>query len=208
MSRRIERYTANQRSNHWLTAIAFVILALSGLALFHPSMFWLTNLFGGGTWTRILHPFVGIVMFASFAWLAVGMWSHNKMNREDAAWLAKWRDVAANREEGLPEVGRYNAGQKLLFWLMVLSMLLLLCSGIVAWQPYFAPAFPITLVRLALLVHAVSAFALILGIIVHIYAALWIKGSMAAMTRGYVSSAWARKHHSAWYREVGGQGAD
>ncbi|OUL68570.1 formate dehydrogenase cytochrome b556 subunit, partial [Paraburkholderia hospita] len=55
----IVRYTPNERTNHWITAITFVLLALSGLALFHPSMFWLSALFGGGQWTRILHPFIG-----------------------------------------------------------------------------------------------------------------------------------------------------
>jgi hypothetical protein len=70
----IVRYTANERTNHWITAISFVVLALSGLALFHPSMFWLTALFGGGQWTRILHPFVGLVMFVSFLILAVRFW--------------------------------------------------------------------------------------------------------------------------------------
>ena len=208
MSKKIERYTANERLTHWFTAITFVILALSGLALFHPSMYWLTNLLGGGTWTRILHPFIGIAMFVSFFVMIWSFWSHNKLTRTDAQWLAKWRDVMNNREEGLPEVGRYNAGQKLLFWIMVLSMILLLVSGVVIWQPYFAPAFPITLVRLAAVTHAFWAFLLILGIIVHIYAALWIKGSMGAMMRGYVSKAWAKKHHRAWYREVGGHGAD
>lgn len=70
----IVRYSANERTNHWITAITFVLLALSGLALFHPSMFWLTALFGGGQWTRILHPFVGLVMFVSFAILVVRFW--------------------------------------------------------------------------------------------------------------------------------------
>lgn len=203
MSKPIQRYTANERVNHWFTAITFIILALSGLALFHPSMFWLTNLLGGGTWTRILHPFIGVAMFISFAVMAKSFWAHNILTRTDAEWLGRWRDVMSNREEGLPEVGRYNAGQKLLFWVMIVTMILLLGSGIVIWQPYFAPAFSVTLVRLAALTHAVSAFVLILGIIVHIYAALWIKGSMRAMTRGYVSSAWAKKHHAAWHREVG-----
>ena len=202
MRKTIERYSANERVNHWFTAIAFVILALSGLALFHPSMFWLTNLLGGGTWTRILHPFIGVTMFLSFIVMVRSFWAQNKFTRNDARWLARWRDVINNREEGLPEVGRYNAGQKLLFWVMLLTMLLLLVSGLVIWQPYFAPVFPITLVRLALLTHAISAFVLILGIVVHIYAALWIKGSVHAMTRGYVSSAWAKKHHAAWYRDV------
>lgn len=204
MKNRIERYTANERVNHWFSAITFVILALSGLALFHPSMFWLTNLLGGGTWTRILHPFIGVAMFISFLIMAKSFWAQNKFNRNDARWLARWRDVINNREEGLPEVGRYNAGQKLLFWVMLLTVLLLFGSGLVIWQPYLAAVFPITLVRLALLAHAISAFVLILGIIVHIYAALWIKGSIRAMTRGYVSCAWAKKHHAAWYRDVSG----
>ena len=199
----IERYTANERVNHWLTAIAFVLLALSGLALFHPSMYWLSNLLGGGTWTRILHPFTGVVMFVSFFWLAVRFWSHNRWTRADTQWLARWRDVLGNREEVLPEAGRYNAGQKLLFWVMVATMLSLLASGIVIWRPYFADSFPITLIRLGALVHAASAFLLILGIIVHVYAALWVKGSMRAMMRGDVSAAWAKKHHGAWYRDLG-----
>jgi formate dehydrogenase subunit gamma len=80
----------------------------------------------------------------------------------------------------------------------------LIVTGIVIWQPYFAPAFPIVLARIASLLHALAAFVLILGIIVHIYAALWVKGSIGAMTRGYVSRAWARKHHPAWYREIAG----
>lgn len=208
MKNEIERYTANERVNHWFTAITFVLLALSGLALFHPSMYWLTNVLGGGTWTRILHPFIGIAMFVSFFLMAKSFWSNNKFTRADGQWLARWRDVVANREKGLPEAGRYNAGQKLLFWTMVVSMVLLLLSGVVIWQPYFAPAFPITLVRLAALTHALWAFLLVFGIIVHIYAAIWIKGSMHAMMRGYVSSAWAKKHHRAWFREIAGRGLD
>jgi len=62
----ILRYTANQRTNHWLVAILFFMAGLSGLALFHPSLFWLSNLFGGGPWTRILHPYMGIAMFVFF----------------------------------------------------------------------------------------------------------------------------------------------
>jgi formate dehydrogenase subunit gamma len=199
----IERYAAEDRINHWVVAITFVLLALSGLALFHPAAFWLTNLFGGGQWTRILHPFIGVVMFVAFAWMALKFWQHNVLADNDRRWLRQWRDVVNNREERLPEVGRYNAGQKLLFWVMVACMAVLILSGIVIWQPYFAPAFPITLIRIASLLHALAAFLLILGIIVHIYAALWIKGSIGAMMRGTVTRAWARKHHPAWYREVG-----
>jgi formate dehydrogenase subunit gamma len=197
----IVRYTPNERTNHWITAITFVLLALSGLALFHPSMFWLTALFGGGQWTRILHPFVGVVMFVSFFILAVRFWHHNYLNRDDVQWLRQIDDVLANREENLPEIGRYNAGQKLLFFTMVLCLILLLCSGVVIWRRYFSVYFPIGVIRLAAVVHATAAFVLIVGIVVHIYAAIWIKGSVGAMVRGTVTLGWARKHHPKWFRE-------
>jgi formate dehydrogenase subunit gamma len=197
----IVRYTANERTNHWITAITFILLALSGLALFHPSMFWLTSLFGGGQWTRILHPFVGVVMFVSFMILALRFWHHNYLDRDDVQWMRQIGDVLTNREDRLPEIGRYNAGQKLLFFTMVACLLGLLLSGIVIWRRYFSFYFPIEVVRIAAVVHAVSAFVLICGIIVHIYAALWIKGSIGAMVRGTVTFGWARKHHPKWFRE-------
>ena len=198
----IERYEPSDRINHWLVATTFVLLALSGLALFHPATFFLTNLFGGGPWTRILHPFIGLVMFVAFVGLALRFWRDNIVDKKDEQWLKQWQDVINNREDKLPEVGRYNAGQKVLFWVMVACLIVLLLTGLVIWQPYFAPAFNITVVRIAALLHAIAAFVLILGIIVHIYAAIWVKGTIRAMTRGYVTRAWAKKHHAAWYREM------
>ncbi|MEB0013724.1 formate dehydrogenase subunit gamma [Glaciimonas sp. Cout2] len=197
----ILRYTPNERSNHWITAITFVLLALSGLALFHPAMFWLTELFGGGQWTRILHPFVGVVMFVSFAFLVLLFWHHNFFEEGDVQWLKQIDDVLANREDKLPEIGRYNAGQKLLFFTLVVCMLGLLASGIVIWRAYFAFYFPIPVIRAAALLHAVCAFVLIIGIIIHIYAGFWIKGSMGAMVRGTVTYGWAKKHHPRWFKE-------
>ncbi len=68
----ILRYTANERTNHWIVAILFFMAGLSGLALFHPALFWLSHLFGGGPWTRILHPFMGVAMFVfSSGWWAL-----------------------------------------------------------------------------------------------------------------------------------------
>ena len=64
--RDLVRYNASERANHWVVGICFILLALSGLAFFHPAFFWLTNLFGGGPWTRILHPYIGVVMGAFF----------------------------------------------------------------------------------------------------------------------------------------------
>mgnify|MGYP003328381097 FL=1 len=89
-----------------------------------------------------------------------------------------------NRDEGLPEVGKYNAGQKYLFWTIVTCLALLFLSGLVMWRPYLAEQFPVDLIRVAVVMHALSALVLILGIIVHIYAAIWVKGTVRAMTRG------------------------
>ena len=205
MSTMIQRYTARERSNHWVVAIAFILAGLSGLALFHPAFFFLVNLFGGGTWTRILHPFIGVAMFLFFMVMAARFWSHNRFTPADRQWRKRIKDVLCNRDQGLPELGKYNAGQKILFWVMVVSIPLLLISGIVVWQPWFAPFFSIGLLRVAVVVHALAAWILILGIVVHIYAAIWVKGTVRAMTRGTVSAAWAKQHHRAWYREMTGK---
>ncbi|WP_207882493.1 formate dehydrogenase subunit gamma [Pseudomonas sp. 30_B] len=202
MKKDIQRYNANERSNHWMVAILFFLAGLSGLALFHPAMFWLTNLFGGGPWTRILHPFLGVAMFLFFLGLVVRFAHHNLMEKRDVQWLKQWRDVVANREENLPEVGRYNAGQKLLFWTLLLCMLVLLLTGFVMWRAYFSQWFGIDIIRLASLLHAFAAFVLICSILVHIYAGIWVKGSMGAMLYGWVSRGWARKHHAAWLKDV------
>jgi formate dehydrogenase subunit gamma len=198
----IVRYTAGVRTNHWIVAISFVLAALSGLALFHPAMFWLSELFGGGPWTRILHPYLALVMVVAFFFLARVVWLDNRMQPRDWTWLKRWRDVVNNREEDLPEVGRYNGGQKLLFFLMVLCLAGLFLSGITIWRAYFGLYFSVGTIRIASVLHALCAFVLICGIIVHIYAAIWVKGSVHAMTRGTVTPGWAFKHHRAWLREV------
>jgi formate dehydrogenase subunit gamma len=198
----IQRYTPNERSNHWVTAICFILLAVSGLAMFHPATSWLAVFLGGGQWTRILHPFIGIVMFVSFALLAVRFWHHNHFEQGDQQWLRQIDDVLNNREDKLPKIGKYNAGQKLLFFVLIFCMLGLLLSGIVIWRAYFAFYFPIEIVRLAALLHAFCAFVLICSIIVHIYAGFWVKGSIGAMVRGTVTYGWARKHHPRWFEEV------
>ena len=85
------------------------------------------------------------------------------------------------------------------------AMAVLMVSGLIAWRQYFAGYFPIPVVRLALLAHASAAVALIAGIIVHVYAALWVKGTIRAMVEGVVTHAWAKKHHPRWYREMTGK---
>jgi formate dehydrogenase subunit gamma len=196
------RYTAGDRTAHWTTAIGFFLAGLSGLALFHPALFGLSALFGGGPWTRILHPYLGLFMVVAFLFLGGRFWSHNKMQPRDWKWLRQYQDVVNNREDRLPEVGRYNAGQKLVYWVIVLCLLALLPTGLAMWRAYFSGYLPIAGVRLASVIHSFCAFVLITTIIVHIYAAIWVKGSVHAMTRGTVTPGWAWKHHRGWFREM------
>lgn len=201
----IRRYSAGERSNHWMVAIFFVLAALSGLALFHPAFFFFAHLFGGGTWNRILHPFIGVFLVLFFIVLAGRFWRGNGFNQTDRVWMRHIDDELCNRDDRLPEVGKYNAGQKIVFWAVVVMIPTLLISGIVFWQPWFAPYFPVGLRRLAAVIHALIAWLMILVIIIHVYAGIWVKGSVRAMTRGTVSEAWARHHHRAWYRQLTGK---
>jgi formate dehydrogenase subunit gamma len=202
----IERYRDITRVNHWAVAILFFCAGLSGLALFHPALFPLSMLFGGGPWTRILHPFLGLLMVLGFVLLFIQVWRENFWEARDTDWLkAAPHLIRTGDEQGMPPVGKYNAGQKLVFWIFGVSLVLLFVTGFVFWQPWFANYFPIPLRRVAVVVHAASAVVLILSVIAHIYAAIWVKGSLQAMTRGTVSEHWARKHHSLWYREMRGE---
>lgn len=85
--RDLVRYNASERANHWVVGICFILLALSGLAFFHPALFPLTQLFGGGAWTRILHPYIGVVMALSFVVMALRFAKLNIMEPRDYEWL-------------------------------------------------------------------------------------------------------------------------
>ncbi|QFR35124.1 formate dehydrogenase subunit gamma [Ancylobacter sp. TS-1] len=201
----VARYTLAARINHWITAISLIALALSGMALFTPRLFFLTGLFGGGQWTRAIHPWIGVVLFFSFFILFVRFWRANLPAREDGTWLARISDVLGGHEERLPEIGKYNAGQKFVFWSMSGLILVLIGSGIVMWDQYFYPFTTIEQKRIAILVHAVAAVCIICVWIIHVYAAIWVKGTIGAMTRGEVTGGWAWRHHRKWLRELVGK---
>ncbi|MGL4545208.1 MAG: formate dehydrogenase cytochrome b556 subunit [Plesiomonas sp.] len=197
--RLIQRYSAPERINHWIVAFCFMLAGISGLGFLFPSFNWLMGIFGTPQLARILHPFTGVIMFVAFSFMFIRYWRHNLINREDLIWAKNMHRIAMNHEMG--DTGRYNFGQKCVFWLAIVSLMLLLLSGIVIWRPYFAPAFPIPLIRIALLLHSVAAVGLMLVIMIHVYAALWIKGTITAMVEGWVTAGWAKKHHPRWFRE-------
>jgi formate dehydrogenase subunit gamma len=200
----VARYTPGERVNHWSVALLFILLAASGLAFFHPAFYFLSWLLGGGPWARILHPFLGVLMFALFLLMAMRYWNDNKIQAYDREWGKRMGDFINNRDAGLPEIDKYNMGQKQFFWVQVACMFLLIASGVILWRPYFAGLFPIPLIRIAAVVHAAAGFVLIVAVLVHVYAAIWVKGTIRAMVRGSVTHAWARHHHPLWYRRVTG----
>src|SRR5262252_2258444 len=201
----VDRYTPSARINHWITATCLVLLALSGLALFHPSLYSLTSLFGGGEATRAIHPWIGVVLFFSFAGLFLRFWHLNLWRGADTTWLARLGKVLRNKDHEDPElveIGKYNAGQKIVFWGMSILILVLIGSGLVIWSQYFEQYTNLTQKRLAVLIHAIAAVTIICVWIVHVYAAIWVRGTIGAMTRGRVTGGWAWRHHRKWLREL------
>lgn len=198
--RDLVRYTAGQRANHWIVGISFILLGLSGLALFHPAFYPFALLFGGGTWTRILHPIFGVIMGLAFVVMVIRFARHNLMSRVDWQWIGRIGEMVNGNDESMPAQGKYNGGQKLMFWLLLICMLLLIPSGVVLWRTYFD--FPVEWVRWAAVVHSATAVVMICLIFVHVYAAIWVTGTVRAMWYGTVTRAWAKQHHRTWFEEA------
>jgi len=200
----IPRYTHPERLTHWAVAFAYVALFLSGLALFHPFFYWTSAFFGGGALMRVIHPFLGVAFGVLFYAYALRLVHDNRLTPGDRRWLAGMVRYM-NKKGDVPVEGKYNAGQKLMYWSMIWVVGVLFATGILIWRPYFAPGVPVTLRRLAGVLHAAMAFIMFVGIGVHVYAAYWTKGSIRAMTRGTVTRAWARFHHPGWYAKLAGK---
>ncbi|MFD2182801.1 formate dehydrogenase subunit gamma [Rhodoplanes azumiensis] len=198
----VVRYSTAARINHWLTAGGFVLLALSGFALFHPSLYWLTGLFGGGQWTRTIHPWFGVFLFLGFTGLFLRFWRVNLWSPADGSWLKNIHTFLAGDEDKMPEVGRFNFAQKAVFWWMGILILIMIGTGVVIWEQYFGGYTTVEQKRIAVLVHSLGAIAMVCILIVHVYGAFWARGTMTAMVKGKVSGGWAFKHHRMWLRQL------
>jgi len=191
-----------ERASHWFMVICFFMVALSGLSWFFPSLNWLNGVFGTPQLARILHPFLGTVVFLLLMFLFVRFVKYNLPERQDAIWFRNLKTVLSGDHSQPLQIGKYNAGQKILFWGIMGLISLLLLSGVVIWRPWFAQYFSIPLIRIALLTHALAGISLMLLIIGHAYLAFWVKGSIRGMVTGYVSRSWARSHHDRWYQQI------
>ena len=190
------------RACHWTVVICFFLVSLSGIALFFPTLQWLTETFGTPQMGRILHPFFGLIIFAALTFMFFRFVRHNIPEKEDIPWVKGIVEVLKGNEHKVARVGKYNAGQKMMFWSIMSLTLVLLVTGLIIWRPYFAHFFPITVVRWSLLIHATVAIVLIHAILIHMYMAFWVKGSIKGMIEGKVSERWAKKHHPRWFEKL------
>ena len=200
---RIVRYTFSERVVHWIAGITYVYLLLTGLAFYSPHLYWLTALFGGGPTARAWHPLVGLLFTLAVIWM-YRMWRRDMRTTEaDRAWSRALWHYVRNEDEKVPPVGRFNFGQKQLFWLMFFGGILLFLSGAVLWFPEYIP-WNLRAVRfVAVLVHVVVALLTIGGFIVHVYMGTAIvRGGFEAISRGEVSESWARAHHRLWLSKI------
>ncbi|MGH9246577.1 MAG: formate dehydrogenase subunit gamma [Acidimicrobiales bacterium] len=194
----ITRYSAFERILHWVVAVTFVALMLSGFALAYPRMAWLATLFGGGQTMRAAHPWIGVA-FSVATVVMLLIWARGMLlDRADRQWFRRLRTYAREGHAGV-DTGRWNGGQKAYFWLAVVFGIVLLVSGIPLWFPSIASA---GLHQWSRLVHHVAFLVMVGGFIIHVLlSAFLFPGTMAGMTSGRVTRAWAAWHHPRWFRD-------
>jgi formate dehydrogenase subunit gamma len=200
---RILRYTFGERVLHWVAALSYVYLLLTGLAFWSPYLFWIAMFFGGGPTARFWHPWMGLIFAASVVWM-YRIW-HRDMRTiaADREWGKHVGDYIRNQDENLPPIGRFNIGQKQFFWLMLFGGIALLLSGVALWLVNDIPWSWRWLRYTAVLVHAVAALLTIGGFIIHVYmGTAMVRGGFTSIIRGEVSASWARMHHRLWYEQV------
>ncbi len=134
---RILRYTFVERLMHWLSALSYVYLLLTGLAFWSPWLFWIAVVLGGATISRELHPWAGLLFVAATFWM-YRTWADQMRETEvDKEWWRALPHYIRNEDELVPKIGKYNAGQKSLFWGFFWCGIVLLLSGV---DPLVSPA--------------------------------------------------------------------
>lgn len=224
--RTIERFDDVDRFTHWLTAVSFILLALTGMWLL-----WgrdvLIPLIGAEAyaliahWGKYAHNFLAFSFIVGFV-LMFALWvGHNIPNRHDFVWLAKGGGLFGKHVH--PHSRKFNAGQKIIFWAVILGGLSLTLSGIglmfpfdtAMWGKTFQflaaigiPGLPADVtprmeMQLNTVWHAVVGLVMIAIILAHIYiGTVGMEGAFAAMGSGKVDENWAREHHDLWVAEV------
>jgi formate dehydrogenase subunit gamma len=185
---RVVRYSLAERLVHTAAAVSYVYLLLTGLAFWTPGLYWIATVLGGGYVSRAVHPFVGLFFAVVVARMYL-MWRRDmRTSAADRAWRRAMAAYIRNDDAHVPAAGRFNFGQKQLFWIMVAGGAGLLVSGLILWIPQTVPSSQRWLLEVAILLHAVSALATIGGFIVHLYMGLAVvPGGLHAILHGDVS---------------------
>jgi formate dehydrogenase subunit gamma len=204
---KVLRFNAFERFSHWLTAVSFVLLALTGLNITFGK-YLLLPVMGGDAFTALSEGAKYVHNFVSFPFviglvLIVAMWMKDNIPRKvDIVWLKEGGGFIPSKH---PTAGRFNAGEKLVFWLALGGGMLVSISGYLLLFPFYVTN--IAGMQLAQIVHGVIAILFIALIIGHIYiGTLGMNGAFEAMGTGSVDLNWAKEHHGLWLDEEIGKG--
>jgi formate dehydrogenase subunit gamma len=199
---RVLRFTGFERFSHWLTAISFVVLALTGLnitfgkvalrPLIGPDAFSLV-----AQYAKYTHNYVSFAFVTGLV-LIVAMWIKDNIPRKiDITWLKEGGGFIRSKH---PTAGRFNAGEKLVFWFALGAGAAVAISGYLLIFPFYVTN--IFGMQIAQVVHSIIALLFIAVILAHIYiGTLGMEGAFEAMGTGSVDLNWAKEHHGAWLEE-------
>jgi formate dehydrogenase subunit gamma len=205
---RVLRYSFRERLMHWVAGFSYLYLMVTGLAFWSPWFYWLAIILGGATLSREVHPWVGLVFQLAVLWMGATWSAQMRSTAADRAWWHSLRHYIRNEESVVPDQGRFNGGQKALFWGFFFCALLLTLSGLILWYTELIPWNLRALRQIAVLVHAVSALMTIALFMIHVYMGLAVeRGAFGSVIRGDVSRAWAKAYHKLWYDQVAGDPA-
>jgi formate dehydrogenase subunit gamma len=206
--RRIERFTPFERAAHWSNAIAFVLLAVSGIVMAFGKFFLLPvigqTLFGYLTYLlKNVHNFAGPLFAVSLVIIIITFAKDELPRRGDLRWLLSPRAVLGKHGEE-PPGHRFNAGEKVVFWLAVVVLgLIVVGSGLVMDKLIPSLGYERAQMQVAHMIHAAAAVGMMCLTAVHIYlGTVGMRGAYRAMRDGYVDEAWAKEHHGYWYDDI------
>lgn len=206
--RKIERFTPFERSAHWANAIAFSILAISGLVMAFGKFFLLPvtglTLFGWLTYVlKNLHNFAGPVFAVSLMIIFLTFLRDNWPQRGDLRWLLKIGGFFD--KNGIePPSHRFNVGEKVVFWGGVFLLgIIVVGSGLVMDQLIPGVVYERSTMQITNMIHGVAAVLMMTVFALHIYlGTIGMTGAYSAMRTGYVDETWAREHHGYWYEDI------
>jgi formate dehydrogenase subunit gamma len=199
----IVRYTLKERMCHWLSAVSYVYLLLTGLALFTPYLYWIAYVLGGGPTIRFWHPWVGLVFFFIQLWMH-SIWRNDmKITQEDRQWSKTMEAYVTNHDENVAPAGHFNHGQKQFYWAMYYSALALLVTGLIMWFPELVSSRAHWLMPVVVFLHSVAALVTIGAFMIHIYMGIFfVSGGLHGILWGRVPVSWARAHHRLWLEKM------